>query len=87
MLVSGVDAFSPLWCGYIFVLCYTHLKLALLHHKTATAKYILHSTVVYTLDTNTHLKVLPGFSTEKHFDPQREVIGTVEPDLNNFLKS
>ena len=43
--------------------------------------------LVYTLDTNTHLKVLPGFSTEKHFDPQREIIGTVEPDLSNILES
>ena len=45
VLVGGIDAFSPLWSGCIFVLCYTHMKLALLLHKTATAKYILHSTV------------------------------------------
>ena len=45
VLMCGIDAFSPQWCGSIFIWCYTHLKLALLLHKTATAKYILHSTV------------------------------------------
>ena len=45
VLVCGIDAFSPQWCGSIFTWCYTHLKLALLLHKTATAKYILHSAV------------------------------------------
>ena len=45
VLVSGINAFSPQWCGCIFVLCYTHMKLALLLHKTATTKIILHKTV------------------------------------------
>ena len=35
VLVCGIDAFSPQWCGSIFMWCYTHLKLALLLHKTA----------------------------------------------------
>ena len=46
VLMCGINAFSPQWCSCIFTLCYTHLKSALLLHKTATAKYILHSTVV-----------------------------------------
>ena len=45
MLVCVINAFSPQWCSCIFTLCYTHLKSALLLHKTATAKYILHRTV------------------------------------------
>ena len=38
--MCGIDASSYQWCGCIF-----DLTLALLLHKTATAKYILHSTV------------------------------------------
>ena len=43
--MCGIDAFSPQWYGSIFIWCYTYLKLALLLHKAATAKYILHRTV------------------------------------------
>ena len=32
-MVCGINAFSSQWCGCIFILCYTHLKLALLLHK------------------------------------------------------
>ena len=39
----------------IFVHCHTHLKLALLLHKTATAKYILHGTVNYNDKRTLHL--------------------------------
>ena len=52
VLVCGIDAFSPQWCGSIFIWCYTHLKLALLLHKTATAKYILHRTVLSQVSEN-----------------------------------
>ena len=41
MLVCGIIAYNPQWSSCIFILCYTHLKLALLLHYTATAKYIL----------------------------------------------
>ena len=33
MLICGNNSFGVQWCGYIFILCYTHLKLALLLHK------------------------------------------------------
>ena len=33
VLVFGINASSSQWCGCIFVLSYTHLKLALLLHK------------------------------------------------------
>ena len=33
VLVCGVNASGSQWCGCIFILCYTHLKLALLFHK------------------------------------------------------
>ena len=33
VLVCGINSSSSQWCGYIFMLCYTHLKLALLLHK------------------------------------------------------
>ena len=33
------------WCGYIFILCYTHLKLALLLHKTVLVIFLFASTV------------------------------------------
>ena len=32
VLVCDINAFSSLWCGCIFILCYTHLNLALLYH-------------------------------------------------------
>ena len=46
VLLCGIDASSPQWCDSVFIWCYTHLKLALLLHKTATAKYILQRTVL-----------------------------------------
>ena len=33
LLVCGINASSSQWCGFIFMSCYTHLKLALLLHK------------------------------------------------------
>ena len=64
VLMCGIDASSPQWCSCIFMICYTHLNLAILLHKTATAKYILHSTVskcpkVITFDFNSTKKVIP----------------------------
>ena len=45
VLVCGMNTSSPKWCGYIFTLCYTHLKLALLLHKTVLKMFLLGSTV------------------------------------------
>ena len=45
VLVCGVDAPSPQWCGCIFMLCYTHLTLALLIHKTLLLIFLLASSV------------------------------------------
>ena len=33
VLVFGINVSSSQWCGWIFTLCYTHLKLALLLYK------------------------------------------------------
>ena len=33
VLLCGIYASSSQWCGCIFILCHTHLKLALLLHK------------------------------------------------------
>ena len=33
VLECGINASSSQWCGCIFILCYTHLKLALLLNK------------------------------------------------------
>ena len=46
VLVCGMNAFSPKWCGYIFTLCYTHLKLALLLHKTVLVNSQRSTTVI-----------------------------------------
>ena len=49
MLVCGINASSCQWCGWIFILCYTHLKLAFLLHKrglVATGVVITVSTIV-----------------------------------------
>ena len=40
-----MNGFGAQGHGSIFILHYTSLKIAVLHHKTATVKYILHSTV------------------------------------------
>ena len=45
VLVCGINAFSSQWCGCIFILCYTHLKLALLLHKTAIVNFLMSTTV------------------------------------------
>ena len=33
VLLCGINASRSQWCGCIFILCYTHLKSALLLHK------------------------------------------------------
>ena len=33
VLLGGINATSSQWCGFIFILCYTHSKLALLLYK------------------------------------------------------
>ena len=43
--MCGIIAFGAQWCGYIFILYYTHLKLALLLHKTVLLTFLLASTV------------------------------------------
>ena len=35
VLMCDIDASGAQWCGYVFIFCYTHLKLALLLDKTA----------------------------------------------------
>ena len=45
VLVCGINAFSSKWHGFIFILCYTHLNLALLLHKTVLVTFLLASTV------------------------------------------
>ena len=44
-LVSGINAYSYQWCGCIFMMCYTHLKLALLLHKTVLVNFPIGTTV------------------------------------------
>ena len=46
VLMCGIVAYGAHWHGYIFILCYTHLKLALLLHKTKPVTFLLASTVV-----------------------------------------
>ena len=43
--MCGINASGAQWCGYISTLCYIHLKLALLLHKTALVTFLLASTV------------------------------------------
>ena len=40
MVASGAQL-----CGYISILCYTHLNLAFLFHKTVLVMFLLYSTV------------------------------------------
>ena len=44
-LVCGINTFSSQWCGWIFIVCYTHLKLALLLHKTVLVNFPIATTV------------------------------------------
>ena len=46
VLVCGINAFSSQWCGCIFILCYTHLNLALLLHKQGLVATGVGTTVV-----------------------------------------
>ena len=45
VLVNGINASSSQWCGCIFTMCYTHLNLALLFHKTVLVTFLLASTL------------------------------------------
>ena len=45
VLVCGIDAYSFQFHGCIFMLCYTHLNLALLLHKTVLVTFLLGSTL------------------------------------------
>ena len=44
--MCGINFSGAQWCGYILISCYTHLKLALLLHKTEVVMFILGSTVI-----------------------------------------
>ena len=44
--VCGIDGSSSQWCGGIFILCYTYLKLALLLHKQGLVATGIATTVV-----------------------------------------
>ena len=45
VLVDGINASNSQWCGCIFLMCYTNLKLALLLHKTVLLNYPIGTTV------------------------------------------
>ena len=45
VLVCGINAYSFQLHGFIFMLCYTHLNLAFLLHKTVLVTFLLGSTV------------------------------------------
>ena len=49
VLVGGINASSSQWCGSIFIMCYTHLKLALLLHKTVLVNSPIGTTVAMLL--------------------------------------
>ena len=42
----GINALGAQLCSYIFILCNTHLNLALLLHKTVLKMFLLASTVM-----------------------------------------
>ena len=44
-LMCGIDASSPQLCGCLFILCYTHLNLILLLHKTVLITFPLASAI------------------------------------------
>ena len=45
VMLCGINAYSCKWCGCIFILCYTHLKLEFLLDKTVFVTFLLTSTV------------------------------------------
>ena len=47
VLLYGIDVFSSQWYGWIFILCYTHLKLALLLHKQGLVATGVGTTVIF----------------------------------------
>ena len=54
MLVCGINASTSQWCGTIFTMCYTHMKLALLLHKqglvaTGVGTTVILAQIVYDL--------------------------------------
>ena len=49
--MCGTNALDTQWCDYIFILCYTHLKLSLLLYKTVLVTFLLGSTVKIDHDT------------------------------------
>ena len=51
VLMCGNNASSYQWCGFIFILYYYHLKLALLLHKTALVNFPIGTTVCSNIDT------------------------------------
>ena len=53
MLLCGIKAYSRQRCCCIFILCYNHLKLELLPHKTVLVMFLLASTVNERTETET----------------------------------
>ena len=45
VLMGGINAFSSQWCGCIFIMCYTLLKLVLLLHETVPLNFPSGTTV------------------------------------------
>ena len=41
----GINTYSSQWCGFIFILCCTHLNSALLLQKTFLVKFLIGATV------------------------------------------
>ena len=53
----GINAFSYHWSGCIFIMCYTHLKLALLLHKTVLVNFPIGTTVDHeTMDSKSNIR-------------------------------
>ena len=55
VLVCGINGSSSQWCGCIFILCYIHLKLALLLNKKGLVATGVATTVLYPLKEKSSL--------------------------------
>ena len=75
--MCGINASVSQWCGYIFILCYTHLKLALLLHKQGLVATGVATTVV----------IISNFRRQDIYVPQGRGVGHRSESAVNKIRT
>ena len=65
VLMCGINTSSYQWCGFTFILYYSHLNLALLLHKTALVNFPIGTTVAFNIPSSEIKCIFTGLSSKK----------------------